>query len=120
MKRAALIVIGWLCVGLGVAGIILPLLPTTPFLLLASWCFAKSSERFNHWLTHHPRLGPLISAWQSGAGIPQKTKIRIILLIWISMGLSMFIVGKLIVSIILTTIGLCVSGYLLRLPSSPG
>lgn len=58
--RYALLAIGWLSVVLGVIGIFVPVLPTTPFLLLAAACFARSSPRFYRWLVEHPRLGPWI------------------------------------------------------------
>lgn len=64
LKRAVLIFCGLLSLGVGIIGIVVPLLPTTPFLLLAAACFARSSDRFHSWLLHHPRLGPPIRDWQ--------------------------------------------------------
>lgn len=116
--RWSMIGAGWLCVCLGVIGIFLPLLPTTPFLLLAAWLFGRSSERFHLWLLNHPRLGPMVRAWQSGEGLPRRVRRRVLLLLWLSMGLSIFIVGKLWAAITLVTIGLCVSLYLLKQPVS--
>lgn len=116
--RWSMIGAGWLCVCLGVIGIFLPLLPTTPFLLLAAWLFGRSSDRFHLWLLNHPRLGPMVRAWQSGEGLPRRVRRRVLLLLWLSMGLSIFIVGKLWAAITLVTIGLCVSLYLLKQPVS--
>ena len=103
---------------LGVIGIFLPLLPTTVFLLLAAWCFARSSKRFHDWLLSHSRLGPMIKAWQDGQGIPRRTKYRVIALIWLSMSVSMLVIAKLWATILLVTIGSTVTLYLLRLPVS--
>lgn len=116
--RWLMISAGWLCIGLGVIGIFLPLLPTTPFLLLAAWLFARSSERFHLWLLNHPRLGPMVRAWQDGTGLPRQVRRRVLLVLWLSMGLSMFIVGQLWASLTLATIGICVSIYLLKQPVS--
>jgi len=75
MKRLTLIVIGWLMVVIGVIGAFLPLLPTTPFLLLAAYCFSKSSPRFHHWLIHHKTWGPPVVAWQRHGVIRSKHKV---------------------------------------------
>lgn len=116
LKRIVLAIVGWICVILGVAGIFLPILPTTPFILLASWCFARSSKRFHNWLLQHPKLGPLIQMWQSGQGIPRRVRNRAILAIAVGMTLSAIIVGKWWVALMLAAIGTSVSFYLLRIP----
>lgn len=59
---------------LGVAGLVLPVLPTTPFLLLSAWAFARSSPRLEAWLRNHPRLGPPLSAWEERRAIPRGAK----------------------------------------------
>lgn len=73
--RLVYILIGIAAVALGVLGIALPLLPTTPFLLIAAWAFAKSSPRLEHWLVTHRRLGPPIAAWRERRAIPTRVKI---------------------------------------------
>lgn len=60
--------------GLALAGVALPLLPTTPFLLVAAWAFARSSPRLDAWLRAHPRLGPALAAWEERRAIPLKAK----------------------------------------------
>lgn len=65
---------GLLCVGLGLIGILLPLIPTTPFMLLAAFCFARSSERLHYWLLSHPRFGPVIDDWHSRGAVSARVK----------------------------------------------
>ena len=67
--------LGWTSVGLGIAGAFLPLLPTTPFLLLAAYAFSKSSDRLHRWLIEHPNLGPPITHWHHHRAISKHTKI---------------------------------------------
>jgi len=74
LARIVFLVIGWLNVLLGVVGIFTPILPTTPFLLLAFWCFSKSSPKFARWLEDHPWFGPPIRDWQRNRAISMKAK----------------------------------------------
>lgn len=67
--------LGFLFVGVGMVGVVLPVLPTTPFLLLAAACFARSSERWHAWLLRNPTFGPLIRAWERDRCIPRGAKI---------------------------------------------
>lgn len=113
-----LILIGWVSVILGVLGIFLPLLPTTPFLLLAAACFVRSSPRFYAWLVNHPKLGKYVLHYLNGEGLPKKAKLYTIATIWLTMGTSAWLVvpniwGKLA----LFFIGACVSIYIWRLPT---
>ncbi len=86
LKRALLIIAGTLCVALGVLGMFLPLLPTTPFLLLAATCYARSSERFYRWLLANRWCGKYIRNYREGKGIPLRQKVLTILFLWLTIG----------------------------------
>lgn len=109
-----LIFTGWISIILGVIGIILPLLPTTPFILLAATCFAKSSPRFHMWITQHKYFGPIIDYYRSGNPIPQAARNRAIIFIWISLVLSMYFISQLWSTLILGALGILLSVYLFR------
>lgn len=92
LKRILLIIIGSISLGLGLLGILLPLLPTTPLLLLAAACFVRSSDRLYQWLITNKWMGPYIENYRAGKGIPMKAKIIGVSLLWISMGYTIFFV----------------------------
>lgn len=87
--RVVYLIIGLICVALGAAGTVLPVLPTTPFLILALAMFAKSSARLERWLLEHPRFGPRLVAWRTNRVIPLGVKLTA----WISMVVSLAIMA---------------------------
>ncbi len=118
-------VAGVLAVLLGILGIFLPLLPTTPFLLLASACFARGSVRLHRWLIWHPVFGKYIANFEAGHGIPLKGKIVATVMLWGSMALSSRHFDSIAILIMMGVIGACVSTYMwwylptLKLPPKP-
>lgn len=86
--RWTLIIAGTFFVGLGILGIFLPILPTTPFLLLAAACYARSSKRFYSWLLNNRWFGNYIKNYREGKGVPLKVKIYTISLLWMTILLS--------------------------------
>jgi uncharacterized membrane protein YbaN (DUF454 family) len=118
-KRIVLIIAGWISLILGIFGIFLPLLPTTPFILLASWCFARSSRYFHNFLLNNSLFGPMIRRWEAGQGITKSIRNRAVTLLWVTMILSMWIIGKWWAVGMLSTIGLCTTWYLCRLTQEP-
>ena len=73
--RTIYIILGWLFFAIGAVGVVLPVLPTTPFMLLALWAFSQSSERFYQWLLNHKLFGPPLQLWQQHRVIPLAAKI---------------------------------------------
>lgn len=72
--RAALLALGWAATALAIAGAVMPLLPATPFALVAVWAFARASPRLEAWLRAHPSLGPTLAAWRARRAIPRRAK----------------------------------------------
>jgi len=86
MKKTILITLGSFFVGLAVLGIFIPLLPTTPFLLLAAYFYARSSGRLYRWLLSSPLLGDYIRHYREGGGVPVFKKVIVILFLWLMLG----------------------------------
>ncbi len=111
-----LIIGGTLCVGLGVVGIFLPILPTTPFLLLAAFLYARSSERFLQWLLTNRWFGAYIKNYREGKGIPWREKILTITLLWVTIIFSiLFVAISGWVKVLLAAIAIGVTIHLLTL-----
>jgi uncharacterized membrane protein YbaN (DUF454 family) len=110
---------GFICIGLGTLGIFLPLLPTTPFLLAASFCFLKSSRRAHTWLTSHRLFGRFIRDFTRYRIIPLRAKVISVLLLAGSLtATSIFMINSLVMRIVLAVIGISVTVYILHFPSS--
>jgi len=88
MTRFVYLVLGWFCVGLGVIGIVLPLLPTTPFMIVAAFFFAKGSPRARQWLLNHKQFGPHIKAWEANGAITGWAKAFAVTAMGFSLGLA--------------------------------
>lgn len=116
MQRTILIIIGWLAVVLGTLGVFLPVLPTTPFILLAAWCFSRSSPRFHHWLLYRSWFGGYLRFWQKHKAMPAGAKPRAIVVILITFGLSLWMVKMTWVRILLLIILFCLLIFMWRLP----
>ncbi|HEX8705966.1 MAG TPA: YbaN family protein [Myxococcaceae bacterium] len=112
--------IGFVCVGLGGLGAVLPLLPTTPFLLIALWAFSRSSDRFHHWLYTHPRFGPRLQAWHEHGVVPVKVKASALSAMGVSLVLMVF-VARVKWPVIAVSAALMLIGatYVLSRPSRP-
>ena len=116
LSRWGLIIVGSFFAGLGILGIFLPLLPTTPFLLLAAACYIRSSERLYNWLMNNKWIGRYIKNYLEGKGIPLKSKVLSISALWITIGYSVFFVVNIFpVRIILILIAIGVTIHLLSI-----
>lgn len=109
---------GVLSIALGVAGIFIPLLPTTPFLLLAAYLLSRSSVRYYTWLMNHRVFGPYIRNYREGKGIPGKVKLSALIFLWVTILFSIFYVIELIlIQMLLLAIATAVSMHISLLPT---
>lgn len=120
LVRAFYLVLGLLLVAIGVVGIFVPLMPTTIFLILAAWCFSKSSQRLESWLLGHEKLGPTIVNWRNSGVIPPRAKLMACA--GMALGLVIFVIGAhpslWLFLLVAAIIGACALFVLTR-PSAP-
>jgi uncharacterized protein len=115
LKRNLLIVCGTVSVGFGLVGIFVPVLPTTPFLLLAAYCYGRSSSKFYDWLLSNRWFGEYIRNYREGRGIPLKQKIFSITMLWLTIGYAVwFVIPLWWAQVIMLGIATGVTVHLLR------
>ncbi|WP_188456075.1 YbaN family protein [Virgibacillus oceani] len=115
VKKVLLITGGSISFVLGVLGIVLPLLPTTPLLLLAAACFVRSSDKLYQWLITNKYVGSYIRNYRAGKGIPLKAKISGVLVLWVSMGYTiLFVVPLAVVKVLLVLIAAYFTWFILK------
>jgi len=118
LTKLILIILGFLSLGLGILGLFVPILPTTPFLLLSAYLFSKSSRKMYIWINSNRVFGKYIKRYIEGLGIPLKTKILSISTLWITISISVyFFVHNFWLGILQILIAIAVSYHLLSKPT---
>jgi len=116
--RALFLAAGMAALGLGIAGIFLPVLPTTPLVLLAAACFARSYRPFHEWLLAHRLFGPMIHEWPTHRRLPYRTKLTAIATMAVTLGVSIvFFIEPVWLKAVLAALGLGLAVWLYRIPS---
>ena len=119
--RALLWAAGGISLAMGIVGLFLPVLPTTPFLLLAAACWARASPRCHDRLLNHPRFGPVLRNWERYRSLPRKVKILALAMVSLSLGLSLLLMrGQPWLQAALAVLAAGLSVWLWRLPTREG
>ncbi len=113
MKKHIFITLGGISLALAILGIFLPVLPTTPLLLLTAWLWMRSSDRLYQWLITHPKMGPYIQDFQVHRSIPLHVKITAITLLWLTIGISIWLVQPLWLRLMLFCIATAVTIHIM-------
>lgn len=114
-KKWLFFICGTVTLILGVIGIFLPILPTTPLILLSAFCYTRSSEKMYNYLIEHKVLGKYISNYINHKSIDKKSKILALIFLWCSLGISIYLIDNLYIKILLGIIGIGVSIHILML-----
>lgn len=117
MGRQGYLVLGWTCVALGTLGLFLPVMPTTVFILVAAWAFARSSPRLHQWLRQHPRFGAVLLAWEDHRAMPRRAKRVALLMLAASWVVTAAWLGPLAIGSIIAAVCIAaVAIFIVRLP----
>lgn len=115
LKKYLLIFLGSISLSLGVIGVFIPVLPTTPFLLLASFCYVRSSEKMYNWLINHKIFGSYIYCYLVYKAVPRRTKIGALIFLWSTLSISAILVPSIHLKIFLMVVGIGVTIHLITL-----
>lgn len=118
LKRTIYVLAGTIFLAIGAVGIVIPILPTTPFLLLAAACYVRGSEKLHHWLLNNRVFGEFIRNYEEGKGITLRNKFLTTTFLWITISFSaLFMVENQIIQGILFLVAIAVSAHILLLPT---
>lgn len=118
MVRTTYLLIGHTSLAVGFVGIFVPLLPTTPFVLLAAMCYSRGSDRFHAWILDHPRFGPTIHAWREHGAIGVRAKVVATIMVVLSISYSVYRLDM-PWKVVALLIGAAVLTFILSRPSTP-
>lgn len=120
VRRLAYIAVGSVSLATGVVGMVVPLLPTTCFLLLAAWCFARSSPALHRWMLHNRWFGKYLRDYRAGRGIPRRIKAGSLLLLWGSIAVTLVVAVRVWwVAVLLCAVAVAVTLHVATLKDAP-
>lgn len=118
MKRIIFLCLGITLLGVGAVGVVTPVLPTTPLVLAAFFCFTQSSERAEKWILNNQYFGSYIENYRTKKGVPKNVKLKSIIFLWISLIVSMIFLRQYILILILCIVGIAVTAHIFLLKTN--
>ena len=115
IKSVILTILGFVFLGLGAVGVVIPVMPTTPFILLAAICFSSGNNKLSDWLQQNPIFGPYIENYHTKQGVNKSLKVGSIIFVWIGLFISMITVQTIWICVLLGIVGIGVTIHLLMI-----
>jgi hypothetical protein len=113
ISRVLFFTLGLTFLGIGAIGIVLPVLPTTPFIIVSALCFGKSSKRFERWISNNRYFGSYIENYKTKKGVPLDVKIKSIIFLWVMLLVSIFFfISNIYIQILLMVVGVGVTAHI--------